>query len=62
MNSFKCPGCGAGTSGRQNFCSECGHPLEKTCSDCGFKVRHMYSDKYKFCPECGGKMVFKKNK
>ncbi len=59
MQAFKCPKCGASTSGNQQFCSECGQALDIKCSneDCDFSIRHMYIDKYKFCPKCSRKMV-----
>jgi len=61
MQPFKCPKCGASTSGNQQFCSECGQGLDLICATdgCAFSIRHMYADKYKFCPKCGKKMSLK---
>jgi len=61
MQAFKCPKCGASTSGNHQFCSECGQALDITCrnEECDFSIRHMYADKYKFCPHCGGKLEVK---
>jgi hypothetical protein len=63
MQAFKCPKCGASTSGGKQFCPECGQGLDLVCAnpECGFSIRHMYADKYKFCPECGGKLALNKN-
>lgn len=50
--TWKCPACGATTSGK--FCQECGKPRPQegegwTCSKCGA------TNKGKFCAECGEK-------
>lgn len=54
MNAFKCPKCGLVTGGNENFCIECGEPLNITCPECGEGWRFMFD--YKFCPKCGHDM------
>jgi len=63
MQAFKCPKCGVSTFGNQQFCSECGQGLDLVCAneECDFSIRHMYADKYKFCPKCGGKLALNVN-
>ena len=54
MSAFKCPKCGKLTGGNENFCIECGQPLNITCPGCGETWRFMFD--YKFCPGCGHNM------
>lgn len=54
MNAFTCPKCGKITGGNENFCSECGQPLNTVCPSCGETWRFMFE--YKFCPVCGHNM------
>lgn len=51
MNTFRCPKCGKPTGSNENFCIDCGQPLNTICPQCGNTWRHMFS--YQFCPECG---------
>ena len=50
--AFKCPRCGATSSGNHDNCTECGVSLNVTCSGCGETWRHWRVD-YVFCPKCG---------
>lgn len=54
---FKCPKCGGSTTGRYDFCSECGEPLTVQCPECGATWRFYLSHAY--CPSCGTKIVAK---
>jgi predicted amidophosphoribosyltransferase len=54
MNAFNCPKCGNVTGGNENFCEECGQPLNNTCPKCGEEWRFMFD--YNFCPSCGHNM------
>ena len=51
---FRCPRCGAVTSGNKEYCNECGQWLYIECPGCGKTWRYMYS--YAFCPDCGTKV------
>ena len=50
--SFKCPRCGATTTGSFDNCPECGLSLNVSCSGCGETWRFWRVD-YTFCPKCG---------
>lgn len=52
--AFKCPRCGATTSGHMAHCMDCGKGLNISCPGCGAKWRYYYD--HRFCPYCGNKM------
>ncbi|MEI6436364.1 MAG: zinc ribbon domain-containing protein, partial [Bacteroidota bacterium] len=54
MNAFRCPKCGKSTMGWENFCVNCGEPLNVECPVCGEIWRYMFI--YDYCPNCGNDM------
>jgi predicted amidophosphoribosyltransferase len=54
MSAFKCTKCGKLTGGNEQFCTECGQPLNTICPECGEVWRYMFD--YNFCPVCGYNM------
>jgi hypothetical protein len=54
MNAFKCPNCTKSTMGWENYCVDCGYPLNVECPECGESWRYMFI--YEHCPNCGHDM------
>ncbi len=54
MSAFECLKCGKSTGGNENFCMDCGEPLNIKCPECNQEWRFMFY--YKFCPNCGHQM------
>ncbi|MGD9302385.1 MAG: adenylate/guanylate cyclase domain-containing protein, partial [Desulfobacterales bacterium] len=50
---MKCPNCGVKSRAGANFCIECGHKLEFTCTQC----HHLNLPASKFCENCGFKLT-----
>lgn len=48
----KCPYCGDKITEGEIFCSECGRPLKKICSNCN----HTNSHNNKYCEKCGTRL------
>jgi predicted amidophosphoribosyltransferase len=54
MNAFTCPNCGKSTMGWENYCVDCGAPLNIECPVCNEVWRYMFI--YNYCPNCGHDM------
>jgi len=52
--SFKCPRCGATTSGAMDYCGDCGMSLQKECPNCGKQWRYVFD--HTFCPDGGARV------